>query len=741
MAKEVKQSEMNTDSAVNDDLVVDSVEKSEETDLSTTSEFEVIDLEKLRPFKSTDQFFLEESNQKPVDSRLGWLPISVRSYIPHAKPPTQPLAEPRPIAKTTGWIVAIAAIYALLAGAQMFDASLTSGLTPRGTHLAGQNIGGVDRDELTEVVVNLSEDISTQPFEITANQITATPTLADLGIKLDQDRTIESALDSDETGVLVLRPVRWAIRNLQQRSTSPLHYKVDEEQLSSEVTLAVNDQLNIVTEPSFDFVGDSYVAIAGQTGEQIAMQEISADFEEALLDGSPYQISLETEISSPTVSLEQAQALEDEVAAIASEPLLVSILDQEVIIEPHQMRDWFTTALDEDGNPDWAVRPDSALEDINRELPELGLESRNGTKPEPEFTVIDNRPILLPPAEDIECCDVNSPQLLKEALNSRATTAQIPTPIDFPTLQQQCKQEGRELANSDYSGERIRRATLQPRFLQENADYDALASLGVIEEVSSCTTSFAPGQGRVINIQNFADLMRGVVIEPGETLSLNEEVGQRTRARGFVEAGAIVDGVITDDNVGGGISQFITTFFNSAFFSGIDLVEYQSHSIYLDRYPEGLEATISWGGPEQVVRNSTDYGILVWTEHTATSVTVTFYSTRHLEVEAQDLVRFRTGEACTTVQVGRLIDGVEDQAPVTALYRDREGFNCNGQPTRAQQELEAERLAAELAAQQAAQPPVQIPGLEIAPAPPTVIIPPGNDNNRSPLTTADQVLQ
>ena len=95
------------------------------------------------------------------------------------------------------------------------------------------------------------------------------------------------------------------------------------------------------------------------------------------------------------------------------------------------------------------------------------------------------------------------------------------------------------------------------------------------------------------------------------------------------------------------------------------------------------------------------------------------------------LVRFRTDEACTTVRVGRLIDGINDGNPVEALYRDKEGFNCDGQPTRAQQELDAERLAQEQleAAEQAGGgqlPPVPtIPSQPTTLVPSTIFIPPG----------------
>ena len=58
-----------------------------------------------------------------------------------------------------------------------------------------------------------------------------------------------------------------------------------------------------------------------------------------------------------------------------------------------------------------------------------------------------------------------------------------------------------------------------------------------------------------------------------------------------------------EDAVGGGVSQMATTIFNAAFFAGLDLVSHTPHEFWITRYPPGREATVSWGGPELIVRN------------------------------------------------------------------------------------------------------------------------------------------
>ncbi len=128
-------------------------------------------------------------------------------------------------------------------------------------------------------------------------------------------------------------------------------------------------------------------------------------------------------------------------------------------------------------------------------------------------------------------------------------------------------------------------------------------------------------ESRVINIHTIADAVDGAVVAPGDTWSLNDWVGQRTEAKGYVPAGAIFGGEMVSE-VGGGTSQFATTLYNAIFFAGLEDVYHRPHSIYFSRYPLGREATLGWTLPDVVFRNDTDYPVTIDTSYTGTSITV-----------------------------------------------------------------------------------------------------------------------
>jgi len=147
---------------------------------------------------------------------------------------------------------------------------------------------------------------------------------------------------------------------------------------------------------------------------------------------------------------------------------------------------------------------------------------------------------------------------------------------------------------------------------------------GVDQLIGTFTTYHPCCAPRVTNIHRIAQLIDGSVIAPGGTFSLNDAAGERTRAKGFVAAPAIVDGAL-QDQVGGGVSQFSTTLFNAAWFAGLDIVEHQPHSLYIPRYPPGREATLDWRAIDQVIRNDTRAPAVIRVSTTGTSVTVGIY--------------------------------------------------------------------------------------------------------------------
>lgn len=167
-------------------------------------------------------------------------------------------------------------------------------------------------------------------------------------------------------------------------------------------------------------------------------------------------------------------------------------------------------------------------------------------------------------------------------------------------------------------------ATEEAAFTTEMAE-----AMGPITEVSTFTTYHPCCANRVTNIHLIADAVDNAIVMPGETFSINDHVGQRTLAKGYVRAGAIIQGALSccdnPANIGGGTSQFGTTFYNAVFFGCFEDVEHQPHSLYFSRYPFVREATLGFPKPDVIFGNNTDAIVYIDTEYTGGSITVTFY--------------------------------------------------------------------------------------------------------------------
>lgn len=137
---------------------------------------------------------------------------------------------------------------------------------------------------------------------------------------------------------------------------------------------------------------------------------------------------------------------------------------------------------------------------------------------------------------------------------------------------------------------------------------------------------------------------------------MNEALGERTIAKGYVPAPQISAGNSFVDSVGGGISRVATMLYNCAFFAGLELIEHQPHSLYIDHYPLGREATISWGGPELIFRNDWPASVLIKLDATDTSITVRFFSSRlGRRVETETSVPYGNGGGSFTVEYTRRV--------------------------------------------------------------------------------------
>lgn len=165
--------------------------------------------------------------------------------------------------------------------------------------------------------------------------------------------------------------------------------------------------------------------------------------------------------------------------------------------------------------------------------------------------------------------------------------------------------------------------TLEDRFLTPVATDQQLSLSADFVTAGSCTTSFASsGTNRSTNIRVAASHLDGMVLLPGQSVSVSGSILPRTEANGYLSANAYLNGKIVQQT-GGGICQVSSTVYNAARNSGMAVLERHPHSMPVHYLPLGMDAAISSGSKDLIFQNP--YAVPV--------VLRTFIENKHLTVD------------------------------------------------------------------------------------------------------------
>ncbi len=530
------------------------------------------------------------------------------------------------------------ALAALIVGWQVYESGQDSEIR-EGAVVAGVDIGGLEPEEAVTALEPVVQEVAETTVELQFLDQIITVTAAELGISLDAERTLAEA---DNPPPPVVRPAAWLYDLFASREVRPA-VTTDLGTLATTV-----DPYSDPETPRIELVDGAFRPVLSTDVPVPDMELLAARLEEAVLQNVGGTAFVEVPIGGMEPTDPIAAALANALAVRANEITAGGVvlqlegaaetfaigelaLRQFVVLQGEQHETRIT--LD--------PRIVGTLASLFAGIGDEGIPATFGLDEAGNVTISDGSP-------GFRCCHETAIAALIDGMVQREPVIALPA-APAP------HSRGREWAES----------------------------MGITDLVAEFTTPFTPGQDRIINIARISELTRGVIIEPGQRFSVNEYVGPRTVNNGFVPAAMILDGVFVD-SVGGGISQYATTLFNAAFFAGLDFIDYQSHSIYLSRYPYGREATVSYPAPDLVLENNTPFGVMLWPTTGDSSITVRLYSTPWVLAEQTSQWSEPRGTSCTRVVTERtrtwLEDGRSETDTVRALYRP-EGLNCDGTPS------------------------------------------------------------
>jgi vancomycin resistance protein YoaR len=429
-----------------------------------------------------------------------------------------------------------------------------------------------------------------QPVTLAYGAQTWTPTLAELGVRLELDEAVDGAFAAGR-GNGFFENAREAYAVYQNGLELPLRLTVDQQAMQAYLMARVAEVEQPAVDARLELNGTLISTAPAATGQQVLVGETLQEITAAIQDLDPQTIALRTRELQPRLSDSAVSAAQAEIARLLAGPITLNVPGVE---EP------FVWPLDDLAR---LIRVERVADPSGDTL----AVSLDGAQ-------IREKIVALADATEVRgklpkvSWNGGDLQIFREGTNG--------TRIDEPRAE--------ELALAALGAPAAARTLELPlREVAPPVTADNLGQLGIREQLSVGRSDFSGSAPyRVTNIQAGMTLLHGILVPPDEEFSFNDSVGQINEANGFVEGYAIVQNR-TQLEWGGGICQDSTTMFRAAFWAGLPITERWGHSFYIswyDRYAfadygngPGMDATIYTGALDFKFLNDTGNWLLVQT--------------------------------------------------------------------------------------------------------------------------------
>jgi vancomycin resistance protein YoaR len=503
-----------------------------------------------------------------------------------------------PARRSWGVVVALGTLL-ILAGAYLLAVIAISGQdVAAGTSVRGVDIGGMSTEQAVTVLeAELGEEASAL-IPVRAGEITTVVDPAESGLAVDWEATV------DQASGLILNPVALWEHVRGEVAIEPIT-TTDTEQLAASM-----EEVSLVAavdpvEPEISFSDESVAVLTpGADGTSLDVAG-SVDAVSAAYIQVPVQtVVLPTEAIPTAVSAEEAQRVLRELAEPAvALPVRLRVIEPaakegeqapstRVTIQPVDIARTLTFAV-EGATLAPTLNGKKLHKRLADELDEIERAGRDA-----RIVIRSNKPTIVPSRTGLA---VDPDQL------SAAVLPVLPA------------------ATSDARLAEVTLAVSPADFTTADAK-----ALNITEKLSSFRQPFVPANYRYVNVGEAARRINGTILEPGETFSMNETVGERTPANGFTE-GFIISGGVFREELGGGVSIITTAMWTAGFYAGLERVEQHPHGLYISRYQAGLEATVAWGLLDLRMRNRTGNGVLITATRYSDGVVIEMWGTKKFD--------------------------------------------------------------------------------------------------------------
>jgi vancomycin resistance protein YoaR len=480
-------------------------------------------------------------------------------------------------------------VVAISAGLYAFDRSYAGKIYPNVT-IRGVAVGELTPDTARAALQERFGPFLAQPVTLTYHDQVWTPTLAELGVRLEIDEAVAEAYRAGR-GNGIFENAREVYAVYQNGLELPLRLTVDQNAMQAFLLARVPEVEQPAVDARLELDGTMISTAPAAFGQQILVSDTLQEITAAIQELAPQTVVLRTRELEPRLQDSAVRDAQARIDAILAGPITLNVpgaaepffwplddLARLVRVErrPAENGDTLAVSIDTAQIREKLVALADATEqrgdlprlNWNQGALEIFEEGTAGTR-------LDE-----PRAEELVLSALAAPA---GARTLDLPTREVPSPVTAANLDTLGIRELLSVGRSDFKG---------------SAPY------------------------RITNIGAGMKLLHGILVPPDEEFSFNNTIGSINAANGFVEGYAIIQNR-TQLEWGGGICQDSTTMFRAAFWAGLPITERHGHSFYIswyDRYAfgdygngPGMDAAIFTGALDFKFLNDTGNWLLVQT--------------------------------------------------------------------------------------------------------------------------------
>ncbi len=460
-----------------------------------------------------------------------------------------------------------------------------------GTRVDGVDVGGLATVDAKRTLARRWQQLARTPIAFTFGSQRFTLTARELGIQPDLDAAVASAQHRGD-GFGFLRGYRRLGLELFPADVSP-HTHVSATPLAYELDRIAAEVDRSHRDAAIQRRGLRFIVVPGRSGSLLDRAAASRQIVASLASFSRAPVALPVRVDPPEITAASLQATRDVAATAVSAPVTLTVGPTRIKLPRWRI----ATMLD-------LSRPGSSLRlggpDATAELRRLER-AVNRSPRDADWAVGAGGSVRVVPALPGITLDVDKSAAAILAAATRPTNRVAPLV---------------------YAEQQPKRTTAQA------------TALGITGTVGAYETFFGGEANRIHNVQLVSHLVDRKLIAPGSTFSFNGTTGERSAAKGFLEAPVIINGEL-ETGLGGGVCQVSTTVFNAAFVAGLPITARTNHALYISHYPLGRDATVNYPDVDLKFLNDTGHWLLLRTWVSSSSLTVALYGApQHRRVES-----------------------------------------------------------------------------------------------------------